>query len=65
MAHPRPYRAWTALDFVWLAVCDAAVRLPGDPTGADAEVQWCRRHAIPVFPSVPAPVGRLERRAAR
>ena len=64
MAHPRPYRVWTALDFAWLAVCAAAVRLPGDSTGADAEVQWCRTHGIPVFPSVRALVGRLGRRAA-
>ena len=52
LSHPRPYRVWTALDFAWLAVCDAAVRLPGHSPGADAEVAWCRRHRVPVFPSV-------------
>jgi hypothetical protein len=64
MAHPRPYRVWTALDFAWLAVCDAAVRLPGHSTGADAEVAWCRRHRIPVFASVQALVACLGHRAA-
>lgn len=52
LAHARPYHVWTALDFSWLAVCDAAVRLPGLSPGADAEIKWCLLHRVPVFASI-------------
>lgn len=35
---PRPVEFWYALDLAHMAKCDAMVRLPGDSTGADAEV---------------------------
>jgi len=37
---PRPVEFWYALDLHHLAVCQAIVRLPGDSTGADAEMQF-------------------------
>lgn len=54
MMHPHPYDTWIALDLCWLEVCDALVRLPGPSAGADAEVEWCVVHGVPVFDSVRA-----------
>lgn len=45
------YEEWLALDFVWLEVCDALLRLPGDSPGADREVAYARKLGIPVFMS--------------
>lgn len=51
---PRPYEDWMALDLVWLEVCDALVRLPGDSPGADREVAQAQELGIPVFRGVGA-----------
>lgn len=50
--HPQPYETWMQLDFAWLAVCDAIVRLPGASSGADREVDRARQLGIPVYFSV-------------
>ncbi len=52
MAHPQSYDVWLELDFEWLAVCDALLRLPGHSPGADAEVSWCEEHGVPVLHSL-------------
>ena len=65
MAHPQPYEAWTALDFAWLEVCDALLRLPGHSPGADAEEAWCQAHGLPVFDSLDPLVAWIRGRAAR
>lgn len=52
MAHPRPYEDWIKLDLEWVKVCDCLLRLPGDSTGADGEVQFAEELGIPVFYSV-------------
>jgi len=36
---PRPYRTWLDYDLELLDLCDAVYRLPGQSSGADAEVQ--------------------------
>jgi hypothetical protein len=46
---PRPYEDWTRLDFEWLPFCDALLRLPGESSGADAEVVAASELGIPVF----------------
>ena len=40
-----------ALDFAWLQVCDALLRLPGASVGADMEEAEARRLELPVFKS--------------
>lgn len=52
MAHPRPYETWTRLDNVWVLVCDAVLRLPGESKGADAEVDLAKSNNIPVAYSI-------------
>ncbi len=46
---PREEAEWLALDKVWLAQCQAMIRLPGVSKGADLEEQWCKELGIPVF----------------
>ncbi len=46
---PRPYEDWMRLDFAFVEVCDALVRLPGESSGADREVEHARRFDVPVF----------------
>jgi hypothetical protein len=42
MVTPRPIEHWYLLDLQHLKLCDAIMRLPGESTGADAEMA----HAI-------------------
>ena len=46
---PVSYEAWLALDFAWLAVSEALVRLPGASVGADREVAEAHRLGVPVY----------------
>jgi len=52
MAHPRPYEDWLKLDFEWIPVCDCILRLPGDSSGADNEVEFAITNNILVFYSL-------------
>lgn len=47
---PRPINFWYALDLAHMSRCDAIVRLPGDSTGADAEVAYAREIDLPIIP---------------
>lgn len=47
--HPMPYETWMEVDLIWLAQCDAVLRLPGESKGADLEVAEAKRLGIPVF----------------
>lgn len=49
---PRPWQDWMALDLVWLAKCDAMLRLPGESKGADIEEAKALELGIPVFRSL-------------
>lgn len=40
---PRPYEDWLAYDLEYLRTCDVLVRLPGESSGADAEVAVAQR----------------------
>lgn len=46
--HPHTWEAWMKLDYEWLKVCDALLRLPGESKGADQEVKWAQELGIPV-----------------
>lgn len=48
----RPYGEWLDYDLQFLRVCDAVLRLPGESQGAELEVQWAKRHALPIFYSI-------------
>lgn len=49
MVHPHPVDFWYAQDLKWLERCDALVRLPGESSGADAEVKRAIELGLPVF----------------
>lgn len=64
LVRPHPPETWYALDLVWLAQCDALLRLPGASKGADAEVTEAFRLGLPVYLSleeIPPPPRRIER----
>jgi len=46
---PKPYEVWTKLDLEWVLRCDCLLRLPGESSGADAEVAAAKALGIPVF----------------
>ena len=46
--HRHTWEAWMKLDYEWLRVCDALLRLPGESKGADQEVKWAHTLGIPV-----------------
>ena len=52
MAHPRNYQDWIDIDLEWVTVCDCVLRLGGESSGADGEVEYAEENHIPVFWSV-------------
>ncbi len=46
---PRPYQHWTEMDFAFLPLCDLLLRLPGESSGADAEIRAAHDHKIQVY----------------
>ena len=54
MLFPRPYEFWLELDNEFLPFCSGLLRLPGESSGADKEVQLARTLRIPVFTSIDA-----------
>lgn len=52
MVAPSSYEDRLRLDFAWLSVCDALIRLPGPSAGADREVVEAMRLGLPVFNGV-------------
>lgn len=49
---PVEEEEWLELDFEWLAVCDALLRLPGESAGSDREEKFARLNGIPVFHTI-------------
>lgn len=43
------YEDWMEFDFAWIQKCDLLLRLPGDSSGADREVEYARKLEKPVF----------------
>jgi hypothetical protein len=52
MAHPRSYERWLMLDLEWIKVCDGVLRLEGESSGADKEVELAKKLKIPVYYSL-------------
>lgn len=46
---PKPYETWVKLDEEWVLRCDALLRLPGESSGADAEVELAKKTASRSF----------------
>ena len=46
------HQDWLDMDFAWVAVSDAVLRLPGDSKGADMEVEFATKNGVPVFYSI-------------
>jgi hypothetical protein len=49
---PRSYEQWMQWCCVWLARCDAVLRLEGESKGADDEVALAAEFGLPVFHSI-------------
>ncbi len=48
----QPYETWMRLDFEWVKSCDALLRLPGESSGADREVQLATELGLPIYTSL-------------
>lgn len=51
--HKREYSDWLKWCMAWIEDCDCVLRLPGESSGADAEVARAKELGIPVFFSIP------------
>ena len=49
MVTPQDYAYWTKMDMEWIEVCEVLIRLPGESSGSDAEVEKAKKLGIPVF----------------
>jgi hypothetical protein len=49
---PKPYDTWLELDKLWVKACDCLLRMPGESSGADGEVEFAKENDIPVFFSI-------------
>jgi hypothetical protein len=56
---PKPYQTWMKLDSEWVLRCDCLLRLPGESSGADAEVVLATKNGIPVFYDIGELVSRM------
>lgn len=46
---PKPYPEWLAYDLELIARCDMLLRIPGESSGADGEVEFAKARGIRVF----------------
>lgn len=49
MMYNHEHEFWMKQDLVWLAQCDAILRLPGESSGADREVKFAEEIGMPVY----------------
>jgi hypothetical protein len=50
--NPQPYEKWLELDNQFVPACDALLRIAGESSGADKEVELAKSHGLPVFYSI-------------
>jgi hypothetical protein len=43
---------WYDLDLAWLGKCDCLLRLPGESSGADKEIEFAEHYKMPVYHSI-------------
>lgn len=63
MLFPRPYEFWLDLDNQFLPCCEGVLRLSGESSGADNEVQLAGTLGIPVFTEIDSLVEYFRSRA--
>jgi hypothetical protein len=49
-----PYELYMTQDFAWIEKCDCLIRLPGESSGADREIEHARANGKQVFYGVRA-----------
>jgi hypothetical protein len=49
---PKPYEFWLAYDLELLVLCNALLRLPGESSGADKEVEYAKKRGLMIFYSL-------------
>lgn len=49
MLFPRPYEHWIKIDLEWLSLMDALLRLPGESSGAESEVNHAKELHMSIF----------------
>jgi len=49
VAGDKTFEKWLVYDEAWLLKCDCVLRLEGESLGADREVEFAKKHGIPVF----------------
>jgi hypothetical protein len=49
---PKHYQVWCAYDLVWVEACDCLLRIPGESSGADKEIEYALKLNKPVFYSI-------------
>jgi hypothetical protein len=49
---PKPYERWLKIDLDWLPICDVLYRMPGESSGADAEVKEAEKQGKVVVFSI-------------
>ena len=52
MVYKQPEEVWKRIDFNYLLVCDALLRVEGSSKGADDEMRFARKKFIPIFNSL-------------
>ena len=52
ITHPRPYQDWVNFDLEWVKVCNCVLRMDGESSGADGEVEYADELGRPVFYNV-------------
>lgn len=45
----KTFDQWLAYDEAWLLKCDCVLRIQGESLGADREVEFAKKHGVPVF----------------
>lgn len=60
LVYQQDYEHWLETDFAWVRKSDALLRLPGESSGADREVEVARAAKVPVFFSLKELAGYLE-----
>lgn len=49
LVYPQDYERWMELDFAFIRVCDAVLRLPGESAGSEREAEFAISVGVPVF----------------
>ena len=49
LVYPHGVDYWYKYDLEWLKRCDCLIRLPGESTGADKEVEYAKEFGKPVY----------------